>query len=941
MRFFYKILLSFFLLSLNVGYTQQKIRLSVKVDSINPILKVNQIIVFTNTSQKALSEIVINDWNESYANRKTNLGKRLSDEYVRSFHLSREKERGKTTINSIYINESISVWERKKDQIDLITIKLEKKLKPGESLNIELDYNLKIPEDKFTKYGYNKGNYYLKDFFLNIARLENDGNFVQYSNENIDDATNEIIEFIVTEFTVPNTYTITSNLNLKSQDKTSQNIITFEGTNITDYTFAIEKKNTFESFSNETMLIETNLKVNKVTEIQKAIVIDKIVKFLENYLGNSHNNKIMVSQIDYDRNPLYGLNQLPRFLSPFPNSFLYELEFLKAYSNNFLKQNLKIDYRKDHYIIDAIQTYILIEYINEFYPELDLIGNIGKIKLLKGFQLSKAKFNKQYEIVYLLTARRNLDQSLDESKENLIKFNERISSKYKAGLSFQYLNKYLGENIVPNSFKEFTQLNYNSKTSINQFEKILQKNSKRNIEWFFQNVIKSKSSVDYSFGKSEKNNDSIKVNIINKGNKDVPVTLTGFKKRKVIFEKWLPNIKYDSVLVFQKNEVDKLVLNNSNDLQEINNRNNLKSLRGLLSLNRPLKFTLLKDIENRNYSQIFYYPEIGYNVYDGAILSLKFSNRSLIEKPFSIDLGPSFSTRTSSLTGDGSIGYTNQRPNSKLYQIRYSIGGSYFHYVQNASYLRFTPLISFRFRDLDLRKNFRQTLTFRQVTVNKEPNPLKKVETTPLNYSVFDARYGIGDNETAKSYGLSTNVQLSSKFGKFVVEGAFSKLFESNYQIGVRVYAGTFLYKKTETDYFNFGLDRPKDYLFDYNFYGRSETSGLFSQQIIIAEGGFKSKFVNPYANQWLTSLNITSSVWKSIQLYGDAGLYKNKGFDPKFVYDSGVQLNLVPGYFELFFPVYSSNGFELGQKNYQEKIRFVVTLSPKTLISLFTRKWF
>lgn len=129
--------------------------------------------------------------------------------------------------------------------------------------------------------------------------------------------------------------------------------------------------------------------------------------------------------------------------------------------------------------------------------------------------------------------------------------------------------------------------------------------------------------------------------------------------------------------------------------------------------------------------------------------------------------------------------------------------------------------------------------------------------------------------------------------------------------------------------------------MFDYNFYGRSETSGLFSQQIIIAEGGFKSKFVNPYANEWLTSLNVTSSVWKSIQLYGDAGLYKNKGFDPKFVYDSGVQLNLVPGYFELFFPVYSSNGFELGERNYQEKIRFVVTLSPRTLISLFTRKWF
>ena len=129
--------------------------------------------------------------------------------------------------------------------------------------------------------------------------------------------------------------------------------------------------------------------------------------------------------------------------------------------------------------------------------------------------------------------------------------------------------------------------------------------------------------------------------------------------------------------------------------------------------------------------------------------------------------------------------------------------------------------------------------------------------------------------------------------------------------------------------------------MFDYNYYGRSETTGLFSQQIIIAEGGFKSKFKNPYANQWMTTLNATSSVWQWIELYGDAGFYQNKGQNTQFVYDSGVHLNLVPNYFELYFPIYSSNGFEMGQKNYQEKIRFIITLNPKTLIGLFTRKWF
>ncbi|MBT8321440.1 MAG: hypothetical protein KJO90_07200, partial [Eudoraea sp.] len=74
---------------------------------------------------------------------------------------------------------------------------------------------------------------------------------------------------------------------------------------------------------------------------------------------------------------------------------------------------------------------------------------------------------------------------------------------------------------------------------------------------------------------------------------------------------------------------------------------------------------------------------------------------------------------------------------------------------------------------------------------------------------------------------------------------------------------------------------------------------------------------------------------------YGDAGFIKNKNTNTRFVYDSGIRLNLVTDYFELYFPLYSNNGWEIAQPNYEERIRFVVTLSPRTLIGLFTRKWF
>ena len=145
----------------------------------------------------------------------------------------------------------------------------------------------------------------------------------------------------------------------------------------------------------------------------------------------------------------------------------------------------------------------------------------------------------------------------------------------------------------------------------------------------------------------------------------------------------------------------------------------------------------------------------------------------------------------------------------------------------------------------------------------------------------------------------------------------FRKLFNNNRQFNVRWYGGLFLYRNTDSEFFDFGLDRPTDYMFDLPLLGRSETTGLFSQQFIMAEGGFKSKLPNRFANQFLTTLNTSTSIWNWIEAYADVGLLKSNNQNMQFVYDSGIRLNLVTDYFELYFPVYSSNGWEVGQTNY------------------------
>ena len=921
-------------------FSQHSSKMSVKINIEEKILLVNQVLTYNNTSNDTLKYIILNDWNNAFSSKSSALAKRFSDEYIRAFHLATEKERGFTDVkNMIDTNFKPLKWSRSDGNIDLIKVELNEPILPCTKQTFTFIYEVKIPDSKFTKYGYdNNGRIILKNWYLNPSRFEHK-QFIKLSNENIDDIPNAFSDFDI-EFELPSDYSLSSNLQeINSVNSSNTKTITLKANNKSEATLTIEPKNTFQNYKNEIIEVSCGIEDNRVNDIDKAVIFDKISRFTAAKLGLPISTKIIITQEDYSRQPFYGLNQLPSFLSPFSNNLIYELKFLKTYLNNYLKENLNLNQRRDYWIYDGIQMFIMMQYVDEYYPDLKMTGNIASLKIFKSYHFINLSFNEQYSYLYMLMARKNLDQALNEPKNRLIKFNEQIASKYRAGLSLKYLDSYLENNIVHNSIKEFIQENQYFGTNSRQFETVLLKNSPKDINWFFRTVIESRDLIDYKFGKVTKTNDSISVNIINRTNTNVPISLYQLKDNQVINKIWVTNIKTDSTFVIPRLGADKLTLNYNNEVPEYNLRNNWKSLKGFFFNNRPIKFNFMRDLEEPYYNQIFYVPEVEFNAYDGIAVGIKLSNRSVLNKPFTFSATPMFSSNTGKFVGKASfVIEDNIRDEGKLYRIKYIIRGSQFHYAQDATYTDFVPTVQFLFRDKNLRTNKNEFIQLRQVYINREASPF--VTENTQNYNIFNAKYGNFQSEGTKHFSISNDLQLSNSFGKVATELHYRKLFENNRQISFRFYAGAFMYNSTNTDFFSFGLDRPNDYMFDYNLLGRSETTGIYSQQYVYGEGGFKSKLDTRFANQWITTVNGTFNIWNWVQIYGDVGMLKNKFHNPKFVYDSGFHLNLVPDYFELFLPVYSSNGFSLNDPNYGQQIRFVVTLSPKTLISLFTRKW-
>ncbi|MVO09880.1 aminopeptidase [Flavobacterium sp. TP390] len=916
--------------------------MTVRVNPEEKTLLVQQQLQYVNTSNETLTTIVLNDWNHAFSSKSSNLAKRFSDEYVRAFHLAKEEDRGATTIHNISDATFKNIdWERPKNHLDLIVVTLENPLIPNASTTINLSYTVKIPNERFTKYGFgDDGKLYLKNWFLAPARFENKL-FVQYSNENLDDIANAPTDYAIT-IEAPKKWNVVSDLNLESTSSQSDfDVYTLLGSKRTDFTLCLTPKDEFINYKNEIVEVSTNLE-SKIEPFQKAIIVDRITHFVSENIGNSSIQKIIVSKEDYAKQPFYGLNQLPSFLRPFSDDFIFELQFLKTYTNNFLKNNLQINQRKEQWIIDGIQVFVMMRYINEFHPEMKMTGNLAKLKLLKSYHFINLDFNQQYNYLYLLMARKNLDQPLSFPKNRLIKFNEQIANKYKAGLSLQYLDAYLENDIVENSIQEFMVMNQDFQTNDTDFEMILKKNTSKDINWFFQTLIDSRAIIDFKITHLKKESDQVTLKIKNKTKTNVPIALYQLKEDSIISKKWLKNIKTDTIITFPKKDITKVVLNYKNEVPEYNLRNNWKSLKGFFFNHRPIKFNFYKDLEEPNYNQIFYMPEFDFNLYDGLSLGVRFNNRSLLNKPYNFTVAPFYSTNTNSIIGHFATSVDDYvRDDSKLYRIIYGLSGNQLHYAPDAKYTRIIPSVQFVFRDKDLRSNKMEYIQVKQFFINKEVSSTVVQNPSQSNFSVFSASYTNSQSEITKTFNISNQVQISNNFGNISTEINYRKLFENNRQLSLRLFAGKFIYSNPNNTSHRFGLEKPVDLTFQTNLLGRSESVGLFSQQFIYSEGGFKSKLDTRYANDWMTTINASLNIWNWVQVYGDIGLVKNNGMSAQFLYDSGIHLNLVPDYFELFLPVQSSNGFELNDKNYPEKIRFIITISPRTLVSLFTRKWF
>ena len=903
------------------GQSNNSYNLEVELNSFDKTIDIKQVMKYKNISNTSVDIIFLEDWSNAYSNTDTKLAKRISDEYSRSFSFSQKKQRGSTIINKISSN-NIDKWSRSENASDIIKLFLKEPLKINQSIEIEISYSIKLPDSKFTGFGYdNSNNFYLKNWI--IAFSANSGlNLLPQSNLNLDDQSIDNSDYSI-KLKLDGDYFIVSNLqNILNEDnerETAQLI----GSSVKDVKLNILAEDNFIELKNNQFEVETDI-FKKTPLLESENKFNRVSSFISKYFNDTEKTKLLITKQDYESSPFYGLNELPGFLSPFSDEFLEEIIFLKSFSINYINQKLNLNKRDLHWVFKGLEIFIINKYINQFYPKVKFIGKLAANKFINTYEVSKLNFSDIFINYSEYVQRLNLHQLDSQPSNTLTRINEEIASPYHTGVGLIYLENLIGEE----KFQSLVHKIVNSE-SIKKLNDLFYDYKENDLDWFINDYISSRQSIDLSIKKIGE--DFFRIS--EKNNIKIPYSVGLIKNDSIIYS---DRFNVYSEIQLPKLDYDYAVINPEVKIPELNQNNNWIYKSNSL---KPIRLRLIGDLDNPKKRNIYIRPEVTYNLYDGISPGFNFLNKGLKNKPFSYEIFSQYASKEKTLVGSLNLKYQVNNEINDNFSTVYNIFYTTNHYKEDLRFQVFSPSITINFRDNNnLRSNIRRSFSISMYNVDKDSH---NVDDNKLNnYSIYNLGYYYSDIGIIKYLKSSANTEFSNNFGKINLVFDYRKIFNSNRQFQARVYLGKFFWNNRNFENFNYNLGRSAGYLFLDNYLGRSERTGLLSQQFIMAGGGFKSFFDNPTTDNFMLTTNLNIGLWKWIEGYLDIGTLKDKGEKPRYFYGTGLRLNLLPDFFELYFPISSSNGFELSQENYSNKIRFIVSYNLESLSKLFTRRW-
>ncbi|MBL4706366.1 MAG: hypothetical protein JKY54_17695 [Flavobacteriales bacterium] len=563
-----------------------------------------------------------------------------------------------------------------------------------------------------------------------------------------------------------------------------------------------------------------------------------------------------------------------------------------------------------------------------------------------------------------MNARRNLDQPIEHKSVDYTPMNYGGMVYSKTAIVFDYLLAYLGDSLFDHCMHTYYDEWHFKHPGPNDLEVIFERETGKQLDWMFEDLIKTTKQIDFALTGFKKIDDKEHVVVLNKGDIKSPYNLTYFKEGKIVSDKWYDGISMINYHLINREEVDEVKIDYQQDIPEIDRTNNTIRTKGIFKSSEPIKLQWLGGIEDPNVNTLYYTPLGGWNKYDGLMLGFSFYNHTFPEKKFEYTLTPMFSFSTLSATGLGDLHY-HFYPHDGNFIQRITLGSEYqsFHFQNDASgkgrFHKLAPYAVIDFQKKNRRSKWKQKA---ELNYNFISNTYTYADAQlPGDYiQALRVKYKITNSQVLKPLSLKVEYEQGSVKNTVgnnqdYIKTSITAKWRFNYNwnldgVDIRLFAGHFFKNNTLSSRYNWQLDGQggfNDYLYDHIFLGRMQGHpDALSQQMVENHGAFKAPTGYGSSNSWLLAGNIGFDLpIRMLGLYADAGLFPVHNvstgvIDARFVYNAGVHLAIKKGLIDVYIPLAIHQDildeYDYNNITFLQRIRFtfnIKELNPFKLI--------
>lgn len=625
------------------------------------------------------------------------------------------------------------------------------------------------------------------------------------------------------------------------------------------------------------------------------------------------------------------------------NDAIFESRVIESFIESLYARELYVNELESPWLVTGTAHYHRYDFLGVAFPEEKLFGDLSNSLAARFLDVEDLMPTYFHRWLYLYMARQGLDQPLSDSAFAFSPLNIEAVVKGKAALMISTLRGYAGNPAYIRGMKRFLENERGSVTSPESYVASVQYFSNVNLDWFFGDAYTTIKKADYDLIDVDQCSYMVTADIQNHGDLALPYSTLGYSEDgQPVLEEWHEGFTGSKRIQLHTEYYSKVVVDAGQDSPDLNAQDHMRKPTGLFQAIEPIRLNFYTGLDQGDKTQIYWLPSLKFNAYDGVLAGVSFYNKTLLPKKWEYKIVPEYSTRTGQLTGAAAFRYYQPMTSGLFHAIEFGVYTRYYHYDQNLTYARISPGLNFHLRKSYPRSTVQQTIKLRGVGVDRQLSPedaLKPIEETNARYWVTDLRYIREEQHILHPSLLETDLQISSRFARFSMSMRQRYMLPNKQWLGIRVFAGAFLFNNQPEGqpFFSFGLSGTQDYLFDYSLIGRSDSTGIWSQQFFVSDGGFKTA-TNIYSSRWMFSTSVNVPIWKGIGVFGDFGYSATQR---NTYWDYGVRLCLIPDFLEVYFPIQSNLTTFVTQPNYFSSVRFILNVNQTDIVQRARRGWY